>query len=140
MRLLTKMKSIQILCVTWGGGDSVHKCDQHHDRCDQLTSICLICFQTTCLPRPELPHRIVWVCTLHWNKETKRGTCIWSFLDIQLHNSGTWCPILVKFCMWSAFLSLKQNPQKLRSSDLHRGQSSKQAFFKNLASNIDEPK
>ena len=28
------MKSIQILCATWGGGEMVQKCDQDHDRCE----------------------------------------------------------------------------------------------------------
>ena len=45
--------------------------------------------------------------------------CIWSFLDKQGHYSGTWCPIMVKVCMCSAFLSMNQAPQKLRPSDLH---------------------
>ena len=74
---------------------------------------------------------------LVFETEKKRGMGIWSFLDIRLHNSGTWCPILVKFCMWSAFLSLKQGPLKLRSSDLCRGQSSKQTLLAKLASNIE---
>ena len=58
-----------------------------------------------------------------------RGTGIWSFLENQGHYSGTWHPIMAKFCMMGALLSKIQNTQKLRPSDLHRGQSNKQAFL-----------
>ena len=57
------------------------------------------------------------------------GTGIWSFLDNRGHYSGTWQPIMAKFYMNCALLSKNQNPQKLRPSNVHRGQSSKQAFL-----------
>ena len=69
----------------------------------------------------------------------KRGTGIWSFLDNWGHYSGTWRPIMTKFCINRAFMSKIQNPQKLRPSDLYRGRSSKQALLAKLAWNINRP-
>ena len=67
----------------------------------------------------------------------KRGTGIWSFLDNRGHYSGTWRPIMAKFCMMGAFLSKIQNPQKLRPSNLYRGQSSRDVFLAYLQPHIN---
>ena len=55
------------------------------------------------------------------------------------HNSGTWCPIMVKFCMGSTFVSLYQVPRLLRPSDLHGGQSSKWPFWAKIAPKPKRP-
>ena len=40
-------------------------------------------------------------CTVGW---VKRGMQMWGFLYPRAHNSVTWCPILMKFCMQGSFL------------------------------------
>ena len=49
------------------------------------------CFQTTCLSRPELLHRMVWVCTLYLTlKQTWKKLKLNSFMQVQKNHAHLW--------------------------------------------------
>ena len=71
--------------------------------------------------------------------KNKRGTDIWSFLDKWNHYSGPLCPMIVKFWLGGAFLTIFQDPPTFLPSKLYRGQSSKKTFLANLQLHIYVP-
>ena len=69
----------------------------------------------------------------------KWGIGIWSFLDKWDHYFVSWCSVMVKFWLCGAFFTIFQGSPIFWPSDLHRSQSSKEAFLVKIQPHINVP-